>query len=713
MKKILIALVIVSISLLSNWNSEVRAAKSIFSVGAYADYNLSFHTADFKKIADCPNCSPGFTSGTGSGFSLGGIFELPINNVLSFDIRLGYTTLPAKLTTENVIGNTEVVDGNGNPVSFEKAWSEYVIDSKFSMIGLEPEIVWSPINRLRLSGMLRLGYLTTATFSQRETLIKPDNIIFKDTESKTRNEFTDLDVPNPGKFQMQLGVGAGYEIPVGTRLRLIPEARMYFGLTKLSDQRWTANGLQLGAALLWDIYPPKGKEIINREIFNRDTTVKLIAGLTKSELTVIDTKVFETTEENDDNIINTRTTNIKYELKMPKAVNLAVDFKTYGLYRDGSKTDNPTIRIEEIESAELFPLLPYVFFKENSSDIKQSGLKLLTAEEASVFTENSLEWDIMSIYSQMLNIIADRLKHNPRAEIIITGTNKDLGTEAKNIALSTERANAVKKYLTEVWNINPARIKVQSRNLPVNLANNEYADGQQENQRAELYSRTYEIIKPIELKDIIKSVNPPYLEIIPLVESDAKIKNWNYIISQGNEVIRTYQGTGEVVKQEWLIANRPIPLTEDKIDVTLSVENEFGTIEKKEKKTTIDQITIKEKRFVMKDDKRIEKFSLILFDYDKASLKPEHEKILKLIKSRIEPNSKVIISGYADRTGSLEYNKELATKRTAVVNMYLGAKPEQVVINNVGSDELLYENNSPEGRNYCRTVIVTIETPVK
>jgi outer membrane protein OmpA-like peptidoglycan-associated protein len=276
-----------------------------------------------------------------------------------------------------------------------------------------------------------------------------------------------------------------------------------------------------------------------------------------------------------------------------------------------------------------------------------------------------------------------------------------------------ERAAVVKKYLTEVWQIDPARIKLQSRNLPVNMANNEYTEGQQENQRAELYSKSSDIMKSIELKDIIKSINPPVLEIVPQVQSDAKIKNWSYSIVQDNEVLRTYKGTGEVEKQEWLIANRPIPLTEDKVDVTLTVENEYGTIEKMQKQSKIDQITIKEKRFEMKDDKRIERFSLILFDYDKAQLKPEHETVLKYIKSKIEPNSKVIISGYADRTGSSEYNRELASKRTSVVNKYLNINPAQIQINNVGSDQLLYNNDSPEGRNYCRTVLITIETPVK
>jgi hypothetical protein len=35
-----------------------------------------------------------------------------------------------------------------------------------------------------------------------------------------------------------------------------------------------------------------------------------------------------------------------------------------------------------------------------------------------------------------------------------------------------------------------------------------------------------------------------------------------------------------------------------------------------------------------------------------------------------------------------------------------------MVTNAVGSDRLIYDNNIPQGRGYCRTVQITIETPV-
>ncbi len=127
----------------------------------------------------------------------------------------------------------------------------------------------------------------------------------------------------------------------------------------------------------------------------------------------------------------------------------------------------------------------------------------------------------------------------------------------------------------------------------------------------------------------------------------------------------------------------------------------------------IRQLTIRKKRFELKDDKRIERFALILFDYDKANIKTEQMKTLNDIKSRIQDNSTVIISGFADETGDPEYNRNLAARRTSEVQSILQVPNDRLIINNIGSDRLLYENNSPEGRSYCRTVTIEIETPVE
>jgi len=114
----------------------------------------------------------------------------------------------------------------------------------------------------------------------------------------------------------------------------------------------------------------------------------------------------------------------------------------------------------------------------------------------------------------------------------------------------------------------------------------------------------------------------------------------------------------------------------------------------------VELLTLKRKRYQIKNDMRYEYFSLILFDYDKADLKPIHQRILDIVKSRVEPSSQVYIEGYADRTGTPEYNRQLAKRRCLSVQQYLepAVRKDQIHIRAVGSDELLYNNDLPDNR---------------
>jgi outer membrane protein OmpA-like peptidoglycan-associated protein len=126
----------------------------------------------------------------------------------------------------------------------------------------------------------------------------------------------------------------------------------------------------------------------------------------------------------------------------------------------------------------------------------------------------------------------------------------------------------------------------------------------------------------------------------------------------------------------------------------------------------VQQLTIRQKRFEQRDDKRLDRLSLIVFDFNKAELTSAHRQLLDEIKSRVQPNSSVVIAGYADRSGDPNYNRDLARRRCVEVQRALGLPDERVVIVPKGSDELLYDNATPEGRSYCRTVQITIETPI-
>ena len=86
---------------------------------------------------------------------------------------------------------------------------------------------------------------------------------------------------------------------------------------------------------------------------------------------------------------------------------------------------------------------------------------------------------------------------------------------------------------------------------------------------------------------------------------------------------------------------------------------------------------------------------------------------MEKVKARIQPESKVRIVGYADRTGNPEYNRALAKRRCIEAQRVLGVSDDRVTIDPIGSDVLVYNNDIPEGRSYSRTVQIEIETPIK
>jgi outer membrane protein OmpA-like peptidoglycan-associated protein len=113
------------------------------------------------------------------------------------------------------------------------------------------------------------------------------------------------------------------------------------------------------------------------------------------------------------------------------------------------------------------------------------------------------------------------------------------------------------------------------------------------------------------------------------------------------------------------------------------------------------------------EGKQIERYSLIVFDFNSAQLSPANQRTMEKVKARIQSESKVRIVGYADRTGNPEYNRNLARKRCLEAQRVLGVADDRVTIDPVGSDTLIYNNDAPEGRSYSRTVQIEIETPIK
>ena len=110
----------------------------------------------------------------------------------------------------------------------------------------------------------------------------------------------------------------------------------------------------------------------------------------------------------------------------------------------------------------------------------------------------------------------------------------------------------------------------------------------------------------------------------------------------------------------------------------------------------------------------------ILFDFDKANLRPAAETTLTQIAALIKkyPKPSVLIEGHTDGKGSQSYNTKLSDRRAASVKTWLvahGIAERVVKTNGLGASKPVAPNtkpdgsDDPEGRQKNRRVEITIK----
>jgi outer membrane protein OmpA-like peptidoglycan-associated protein len=370
------------------------------------------------------------------------------------------------------------------------------------------------------------------------------------------------------------------------------------------------------------------------------------------------------------------------------------------------------MRVEEFIVQRYVPLLNYIFFDEASSDLPPRYSRL-NPQTASVFDIDRLyQQGTLDIYRHALNIVGKRMRQYPDAVLTLTGCNADLGAEAGNVALSAARAESVRQYLVETWNIAGNRIILKARNLSedASLPKTD-ADKTEENRRVEIASTVKEILDPILLSDTMRVSNPPTIRFFPKLDTKEPVRDWTLTAFSGNKDFVTFSSADGATTSEGKDLPERIDWTppqqgEGSLDIDAALEFTLNARDA-EGKSGFAHGFIPVQKIVL-PDKKIEQFSLVLFGFNKAQITEQHQRMINVIKSVVRPNSKVAISGYTDRTGDSAYNKTLSRQRAAELARLLDQPLSKA--QGYGEDTLLYDNDTPEGRFYCRTVNVSVET---
>ena len=376
-----------------------------------------------------------------------------------------------------------------------------------------------------------------------------------------------------------------------------------------------------------------------------------------------------------------------------------------------------TFKIDLNTSNKYVALLPYIFFEEGSEEIP-NRYKRVSENNTKGFNIDDLYFrkNTIEVYHEILNIIGKRMTMYPKAVLTIAGRNAGVGIEKDNKELSANRAENVKTYLRDVWGINEKRLIIDIGNLPKSKSSplND-AEPAQENRRVEFSSNDPRVTEPLDLQNTEATSNPPKVRFNLTGAADFGIASYSVQASQSGKDGKSFNATGTSALPtsiDWDIAsNQEItPKLAKPVKCTFTITDKKGNskvVGTDEMKMNVITVAIKIKERIPGFE--LDRFSLILFDFNNAELDEDNKRIISTIQKRIKNNSVIEIIGTTDRIGSDEHNARLSQERANSVRSAINRKG--ATANGTGKSSE-FDNDLPEGRFYCRTVNVIVKTPI-
>jgi len=229
--------------------SNTEAQSGIYQgIGVYGSYNLFMHETDFAQLPNVPNCCPRFLSGEGNGFSAGLYYELPFTNRFSGQLRAGFISINGDLSEmedEYIIYNDEL----------ETAEIEHIVSANLGAMSIGLYGRFLVIEGLSLLGGVNAGLPMIKKYSQKETLVKPENYGVFENGTRTRNE-SEGDIEGISSVFMFAEVGLSYDFQLNKRrsFYLAPEIFYSFMLNDvLEEDKWQINSFRFGLTFRYSI----------------------------------------------------------------------------------------------------------------------------------------------------------------------------------------------------------------------------------------------------------------------------------------------------------------------------------------------------------------------------------------------------------------------------------------------------------------------------
>ncbi len=414
---------------------------------------------------------------------------------------------------------------------------------------------------------------------------------------------------------------------------------------------------------------------------------------------------------------------------------ISMSLEVRGVRPDGTETYAPEFTIWESINREYHPLLPYIFFEENSSEIPSRYFRRTKAE---ITNNRKYEYiinnDKIEIYHDILNIIGERFHEYPNSTITLIGCNDG---RKESISLSRERAQAVKQYLADVCQIPEDHIKIKSRALPENATQLATELGREENRRVEIETDEEKLLSPFVYSQTAYEVSPPKIKTYVNILQRDEIHSWKIDFEKDGKMIWSNQTfaeapvkyivydidnevTYDTLKGKYIIEGM------DQIFASLTVYKDSGQQVKcvsEKQKIQLVQNTIQKIERECLDARQMVSYNLILFGFNRSGFNNDilDRNLTELLKE-YDQTVYIDIYGHTDIIGSAESNMNLSLRRARSVESHINTiarrNNENLNIRKAdGYGEMIlpqfFDNNYPEGRMYCRTARIRVLLPLK
>ncbi len=630
--------------------------------GVIGGATINMPDAGFRQLGSFPSCCPEFTSGTGTGGQFGGWLERRIADRVSIVGRLMLSWDNVSFTDDE---SSFVADLRDTP-RVVPALFRHQLQSSHAAIAIEPLVAFTLFDRTSLVFGPRVALGVSSRFRQTETLVEPAD--FGSFVGSGRVWIDNSgDIPSTPAVAAWLtsGLRTTFNLRSDESLTLTPELTYSYALNDVSQGAdWKPHALRLSVSLGWhgSSLPP-------------DTLVPTIQAPAIA---------------------------VSEPVKPPAP---KIRLKVYGINDDGTVIPDPIIERRETKVINLHPMLGHVYFDDNSSVIPERYLRGTDRAIRDTLTLTSME----ALHGE-LAIIALRMKARPQARLRVGGMTANTATD-KGAELARSRAEAVAAKLRDLG-IESERIEVITGDRLFTATRmsdtSERVLAIEENRRVEISCSDEVVMGPISLGSIDISVFPKRIRVAdsivsssPLtVSTDLRLDDTVVSIPRARDA----QGASGDVDLTSIVtgsASRSLNVKVTATDSAGQTGQEVLSIPIRRQDTAISKTT-------RSGELQVERYGLVLFDFNTANIGPHHMLIINIIKSRITPTTTVAVYGMTDRAGSDDYNRLLSLRRAREVARMLGVK--DVAVEGLGEDSPQFPNQLPEGRAANRTVIVELRS---